>query len=101
DQIFDFDARRTHASSLVAPRVSRNRIISATITVKVWISAIAAVSSVPLVAKALTIEGAITLASGPIRNTEAPSSRTQAMKISSQAARIPGLSNGRVTVRIW
>lgn len=36
---------------------------NATITVKVWISAIAAVSSVPLVAKALTIDGAMTLAS--------------------------------------
>ena len=89
------------SSSLVTPRVSRNRIASATITVKVWISAIAAVSSVPLVAKALTIDGAITLALGPIRNTEAPSSRTQAMKISSHAASMPGLSSGRVTVRIW
>ena len=100
DQVFDVDARGTHAISLVAPRVRRNRIISATITVKVWISAIAAVSSVPEVAKALTIDGAITLALGPIRNTEAPSSRTQAMKISSHAARMPGFRSGRVTVRI-
>ena len=57
DQILHFDARRAHCSSLVMPRVTRNRIISAMITVKVWISAIAAVSSVPLVAKASTIDG--------------------------------------------
>ena len=68
---------------------------------KVWINAIAAVSSVPEVAKALTIDGAITLALGPIRNTEAPSSRTQAMKISNHAAMMPGFSSGKVTVRIW
>src|SRR5216683_3948046 len=101
DQVLHLDTRLAHVSSLVTPRVSRNKIASATITVRVWISAIAAVSSVPDVAKALTIEGAITLALGPIRNTEAPSSRTQAMKISSHAARMPGLSSGRVTVRIW
>ena len=53
DQVLHLDARRAHVSSLVMPRVSRNRITSATITVKVWISAIAAVSSVPLVAKAV------------------------------------------------
>src|SRR4029450_38130 len=101
DQVADLDARLAHASSLVMPRAARNRITSATITVKVWISAIAAVSSVPLVAKALTIDGAITLALGPIRNTEAPSSRTQAMKINGHAARMRGFSSGRVTVRIW
>src|SRR5258708_4377300 len=101
DQVLPLDTRHAHVSSFVTPRVSRNRIASATITVKVWISAIAAVSSVPLEAKAATIDGAITLALGPIRNTEAPSSRTQAMKISSQAASMPGLSSGRVTVRIW
>ena len=74
------------------PRATRNRMTSATITVKVWISAIAAVSSVPLVAKALTIDGAITLALGPIRKADTPSSRTQAMKISSHAATMPGLA---------
>ena len=47
DQVLHLDTRHAHASSLVTPRVSRNRITSATITVKVWISAIAAVSSVP------------------------------------------------------
>src|SRR4051812_21927749 len=86
----------TQVSSLVAPRLRRNRIANATITVAVWISAIAAVSSVPLEANAATIDGAITLALGPIRKTDAPSSRTQAMKISSHAARMPGLSGGRV-----
>src|SRR5262249_38266919 len=101
DEVLHLDARRAHSISRVMPRVRRNRIISATITVKVWIKAIAAVSSVPLVAKALTIDGAITLALGPIRKTEAPSSRRRAMKISSQAAITPGRSNGRVTVRIW
>src|SRR5580704_20682 len=100
DQVLHVDTRLAHVSSLVTPLVSRNRIASAATTVKVWISAIAAVSSVPLEAKAATIDGAITLALGPIRNTEAPSSRTQAMKISSHAASMPGLSSGRVTVRI-
>src|SRR3954463_10916853 len=101
DQILYFDARHAHCSSLVMPRATRNRMTNATMTVKVWISAIAAVSSVPLVAKALTIDGAITLALGPIRKAEAPSSRTQAMKISSHAARMPGFRSGKVTVRIW
>src|SRR5262249_36229472 len=96
-----FDTRRTHVSSLVTPRVSRNRMTSAITTVAVWINAIAAVSSVPLEAKALTIDGAITLALGPINSTDVPSSRTQAMKISSHAARMPGFSSGSVTVRIW
>ena len=96
-----FYAHLAHESSLVAPRLRRNKTISATITVAVWISAIAAVSSVPLEAKAATIDGAITLAFGPIRKTDTPSSRTQAMKISSHAARMPGFSSGRVTVRIW
>src|SRR4051794_32282761 len=101
DQILHFDTRRAHDISLVMPRVSRNRITKAATTVAVWISAIAAVSSVPLEAKAETIDGAITRASGPIRKTDTPNSRTQAMKISSHAARMPGRNSGRVTVRIW
>src|SRR5690349_17225776 len=102
DEITHGDAVRLgpHVNSLVMPRVSRNRISRATMTVKVWIRAMAAVSSMPLLAKAPTIDGAITLAFGPIRNTETPSSRTQAMKINSQAAITPGLSRGRVIVRI-
>ena len=44
--------------------------------------------------------GAITLEFGPIRKIDTPSSRTEAMKISSHAATRPGRSNGMVTVRI-
>src|SRR5689334_6765096 len=99
DEILELDPG--HANSFVMPRVRRKRMMRATTTLAVWISAIAAVSSVPLEAKADTIDGAITLALGPIRNTETPSSRTQAMKISSQAAITPGFRSGSVTVRIW
>src|SRR5262249_22121889 len=67
DEVLEFDPR--HVISLVMPRVRRNRMIRATTTLAVWISAIAAVSSVPLEAKAETIDGAITFALGPIRNT--------------------------------
>ena len=44
--------------------------------------------------------GEITFDRGPIRNTEAPSSRIEAMKISSHAAAIPGRNSGSDTVRI-
>ena len=44
--------------------------------------------------------GVMTLAFGPISRMDAPSSRTLAMKSSSQAAIRPGRSSGMVTVRI-
>ena len=69
-------------------------------TVAVWISAIAADSSELELSQELTIAGAITLEFGPIRKIETPSSRTDAMKISSHAATMPGRSSGIVTVRI-
>ena len=47
----------------------------------------------------LMIDGATTLACGPTRKIETPSSRTLAMKTRSQAATMPGRSNGSVTVR--
>ena len=59
-------------------------------TVAVWISAIAADSSELELSQELTIAGAITLEFGPIRKIETPSSRTEAMKISSHAATMPG-----------
>ena len=59
-------------------------------TVAVWISAIAADSSELELSQELTIAGAITLEFGPIRKIETPSSRTEAMKISSHAATRPG-----------
>ena len=46
----------------------------------------------------ITIDGAITFEYGPIRNTDTPSSRTEAMKINSHAATRPGRNSGSVTV---
>ena len=51
--------------------------------------------------QALMIDGAMTFALLPTRKIDTPSSRTLAMNTNSQAAMIPGRSNGRVTVRIW
>ncbi len=69
-------------------------------TVAVWMSAMAADNSELELSQELTIAGAITLEFGPIRKIDTPSSRTEAMKISSQAATRPGRSSGMVTVRI-
>src|SRR3954470_6286405 len=104
DQIRDLDMpgvgrRDAHAASRCSPRVARKRMASATATVRVWMSARAAVSSLLELFQALAIEGAITLALGPMRKIEAPSSLTLAMNMRSHAARIPGRSSGRVTVR--
>ena len=65
----------------------------------VWMRAIAAVSSELDENQASTIAGVMTLLSDPISRIEAPSSRTLATKISSQAARRPGRSSGTVIVR--
>ena len=62
-------------------------------------SAIAAVSSVLVENQDSTMAGAMTLALGPVRRIDAPSSRTLAMKRRSQAATRPGLRRGMVTVR--
>jgi len=70
-------------------------------TAALWISAKAADNSVEELIQALTIEGAMTCAFGPTKRIEAPSSRTLAINSSSQAARIPGRSKGKVTVRSW
>ena len=59
----------------------------------------AAVSSELVENHASTIAGVITLLSGPISRIEAPSSRTLATKMSSQAASRPGRSSGAVMVR--
>ena len=69
-------------------------------TITVCSKAMAADSSELALSQELTMEGAMTLECGPIRNTDTPSSRTLAMKISSQAAIRPGFSKGSVTVRI-
>ena len=74
--------------------------MTATKTVAVRIIAIAAESSELDDSQALMIEGEMTFDCGPTRNTEAPSSRIEAMKISSHAAAMPGRSNGNETVRI-
>ena len=65
----------------------------------VWIKAIAAVSSELDENQASTIAGVMTFESGPISRMDAPSSRTLATKMSSQAARRPGLNKGAVIVR--
>ena len=70
-------------------------------TAALWISARAADNSVEELIQALTIAGAMTLALGPTRKIETPSSRTLAINRRSQAAMIPGRNNGRVTVRSW
>ena len=59
-------------------------------TARVWSSAIAAVSSVLVENHDSTMVGVMTLALGPISRIDAPSSRTLAMKRSSQAAIRPG-----------
>ena len=82
------------------PRVQQEKITSAMNTAAVCTSAIAAESSDDAVSHASTMAGPITFAFGPIRNSEAPSSRTEEMKISSQAATIPGSHQRKVTVRI-
>ena len=66
----------------------------------VWMSAMAAVNSELDENQASTMAGVMTLLSGPISRIDAPSSRTLATKINSQAASRPGLSNGAVIVRI-
>src|SRR4029077_7098263 len=78
-----------------------NSTATAMKTVTVCNSAMAADSSELELSQELMIEGAITFALGPMRNSETPSSRTPAMKIKSQAAAIPGRSRGKVTLRIW
>ena len=47
------------------------------------------------------IAGDTTLDCGPIRKIDAPSSRIEAIRISSHAAASPGRSSGREIVRIW
>jgi hypothetical protein len=69
-------------------------------TVAVRIIAMAADNSELEDNQALMIAGDITFDCGPIRKTDAPSSRTEAMKISNQAAAIPGRNSGSETVRI-
>ena len=89
-----------HGVTPVTRRATLNMMATAMNTIAVWISAIAADSSELEVSQELTIAGAITLEFGPIRKIETPSSRTEAMKISSHAATRPGRSSGMVTVRI-
>ncbi len=67
----------------------------ATPTKAVWISAIAAVSSLEEEKNASTMAGVSTFESGPISRIEAPSSRTLATKMSSQAA------NSRASGAAW
>ena len=104
DQVAHLD--RAPGSRSLASRAGRRGApprtgsTSATTTASVWISAIAAVSSELVENHDSTIDGVITLAFGPIRRIEAPSSRTLAMNSSSHAATRPGLSSGIVTVRM-
>ena len=100
DKIGDLDARAIHWVTPVTRRATLNMMATAMNTMAVWISAMAADSSELEVSHELTIAGAITLEFGPIRKIETPSSRTEAMKISSHAATRPGRSSGMVTVRI-
>ena len=89
DQVGDLDPRSAALTSAPPERRAsrRSMMTSATNTVAVWISAIAADELGDELSQASTIDGAITLALRPIRKIETPSSRTQAMKISSHAAR--------------
>ena len=72
---------------------------NATATARVWIRAIAAVSSVLMENQASTMAGVMALAFGPVSRMDAPNSRTLATNRSSQAAITPGRSSGSVTER--
>ncbi len=73
--------------------------MSAMKTAAVWMRASAADSSLDELSHELMIDGAITLALGPTRKIETPSSRTLAMNTRSHAATMPGRSSGIYTVR--
>src|SRR5258706_13371224 len=85
---------------VVARRVIASRIATAIATTAVWISAIAAVSSVELANQLSTIDGVMTFEGGPIRRIEAPSSRMLATNSGGHAASSPGHSSGLETVRM-
>ena len=80
--------------------MTRNNRMTAKNTEAVCNNAIAEASSVEAVIQELTIAGAITFEFADIKKIDAPSSRTEEMKINSHAATIPGRNNGNVTVRI-
>ena len=61
----------------------------------------AAVSCMPEDSQLEIIAGPMTLVRGPMSNTDVPTSRTLAIKSSTQAAIKPGRSNGMVTVQSW
>src|SRR5262249_14526811 len=83
-----------------ARRAAAKRRIRARATASVCSRAMAAVSSVLVENHDSTMAGVMTLARGPIRRIDAPSSRTLAMNSRSHAATSPGRSSGMVTVRI-
>ena len=88
DQIGDLDAGLVHWVAPVTRRARLNRTATATNTVAVWISAIAADSSELELSQELTIAGVITLEFGPIRKIDTPSSRTEAIELTRYAKQV-------------